>query len=94
MAGHGEEAAQEFRAVIGLKGYTLSDPTFPMAQLGLARALATTDKAAARSAYQDFFALWKNADQDVPILKQAQAEYKQSAVRPALAPGENLSGIV
>jgi len=76
MAGHGEEAAQEFRAVIGLKGYTLSDPTFPVAQLGLARALATTDKAAARVAYQDFFALWKNADQAVPILKQAQAEYK------------------
>jgi len=36
MSGRGEEAAQEFRAVLGLKGYTLTDPTFPMAQLGLA----------------------------------------------------------
>ena len=76
MAGHGEEAAQEFRAVLGLKGYTLTDPTFSSAQLGLAWALAATDKAAARTAYQDFFALWKNADPDIPLLKQAQAEYK------------------
>jgi len=76
MAGRGDEAAQEFRAVLGLNGYTPSDPTFPLSQLGLARALATTDKAAARTAYQDFFALWKNADPDIPLLKQAQAEYK------------------
>jgi predicted Zn-dependent protease len=45
MSGRGEEAAQEFRAVLGLKGYTLTDPTFPMAQLGLAWALMLTDKA-------------------------------------------------
>jgi hypothetical protein len=43
----------------------------------LARALATTDKAAARTAYQDLFALWKDADPDVPILKQAKAEYEK-----------------
>jgi len=35
-----------------------------------------TDKATARTAYQDFFALWKNADPEVPLLKQANAEYK------------------
>ena len=76
MSGRGEEAAQEFRAVLGLKGYTLTDPTFPMAQLGLARAVMLTDKATARTAYQDFFALWKNADPEVSLLKQANAEYK------------------
>ena len=77
MAGRGEQAAQEFRAVLGLRGYALTDPTISFAQLGLARALATTDKAAARTAYQDLFALWKNADPDVPILKQAKAEYEK-----------------
>jgi len=76
MIGRGEEAAQEFKAGLDLQRYTLSDPSFSSAQLGLARALATTDKAAARTAYQDFFALWKNADPDIPLLNQAQAEYK------------------
>jgi eukaryotic-like serine/threonine-protein kinase len=75
MAGHGEQSAQEFRAVLSLRTYSLTDPTFPLAQLGLARALATTDKASARTTYQDFFALWKNADPDLPILKQAKSEY-------------------
>jgi len=53
-------------------------PSQPLpAQLGLARAYASTnDKEKARTAYQDFFALWKSADPDVPILKQANAEYK------------------
>jgi hypothetical protein len=76
MIGRGEEAAQEFKALLDVKRYTLSDPSFSSAQLGLARALATTDKVAARTAYQDFFALWKDADPDIPLLKQAQAEYK------------------
>ena len=74
MAGQGAEAAQEFRAVLALETYGF-DPTIPFAQLGLARALATTDKSAARTAYQDFFSLWKDADPDLPILKQAKAEY-------------------
>ena len=75
LAGRSDEAAQEFRAVLHLKGYTLTDPAFPLAQLGLARALANSDKAAARTAYQDFFGLWKDADPDVPLLKQAKLEY-------------------
>ena len=46
------------------------------AHLGLARAYALSgDTARARTAYQDFFALWKDADPDIPILKEAQAEY-------------------
>ncbi len=48
----------------------------PLAQVGLARAYALQgDTAKARTAYQDFFALWKNADPDIPILIEAKAEY-------------------
>jgi hypothetical protein len=44
--------------------------------LGLGRAYALRgDTAHAKSAYQDFFAVWKDADPDIPILKQAKAEY-------------------
>jgi eukaryotic-like serine/threonine-protein kinase len=47
-----------------------------LAQVGLGRALAAScNPAAARVAYQDFLTLWKDADPDIPILKQAQAEY-------------------
>jgi eukaryotic-like serine/threonine-protein kinase len=53
-----------------------SDLFVGYAQLGLARAYALdADKAKARTAYQDFFAQWKNADPDLPVLKEAQAEY-------------------
>jgi len=43
-------------------------------QLGRAYTLSG-DKAKAKAAYQDFLTVWKNADPDIPILKQAQAEY-------------------
>ena len=47
-----------------------------LAHLGLARAYALSgDTAKSRTAYQDFFALWKNADPDIPVLKEAKAEY-------------------
>jgi cytochrome c-type biogenesis protein CcmH/NrfG len=47
-----------------------------LARLGLARAYALQgDTAKARAAYQDFLALWKDADPDIPILKQGKAEY-------------------
>jgi eukaryotic-like serine/threonine-protein kinase len=47
-----------------------------MARLQLGRAFALSgDKAKAKTAYQDFLTLWKDADSDVPILKQAEAEY-------------------
>jgi eukaryotic-like serine/threonine-protein kinase len=48
-----------------------------MAHLGLGRArILSGDIAGARTAYQDFFAVWKDADLDIPILKQAKAEYQ------------------
>jgi eukaryotic-like serine/threonine-protein kinase len=47
-----------------------------LARLGLARAYAMAgDKTKAQTAYQDFFALWKDADPGIPILKEAKAEY-------------------
>ena len=51
-------------------------PFGALARLGLGRAYALKgDTAKARAAYQDFLALWKDADPDIPILKQAKAEY-------------------
>jgi hypothetical protein len=54
----------------------LNSITGALARLQLGRAYALAgDEAKARAAYQDFFALWKDADPDIPILKQAKAEY-------------------
>jgi serine/threonine protein kinase/Flp pilus assembly protein TadD len=70
------QAAQEFQAVLDLRGAYIGDPLMGLAQLYLARALAQqNDGAKARAAYQDFLALWKDADPDIPILKEAKTEY-------------------
>jgi hypothetical protein len=54
----------------------VSDPIGTLAHLGLARAYALSgDAAMARTKYQDFLLLWKDADRDIPILKQAKEEY-------------------
>jgi serine/threonine protein kinase/tetratricopeptide (TPR) repeat protein len=74
--GQGDEAAQEFQKILSLRNFAATDLLLPMAHLGVGRAYALSgDIAKSRSAYQDFFALWKEADPDVPILKQAKAEY-------------------
>ena len=71
-----EEAAAEFRAILDHRGVSPLGPTWVLSQLGLARAYAMSgDTAKARAAYQDFFSLWKDADPDIPVLKQAKAEY-------------------
>jgi len=71
-----EEAATEFRAVLDHRGVAPMATMWEMSQLGLARAYALQgDASKARAAYQDFLALWKDADSDVPILKEAKAEY-------------------
>jgi eukaryotic-like serine/threonine-protein kinase len=76
MAGRGADAVIEFQRTLNLKYYWPQDPFVSFAQLGLARSYASTgDKEKARAAYQDFFALWKDADPDVPLLQQAKAEY-------------------
>ena len=77
-AKRGPEAAVEFQKIIDHRGITPVGPEHSLARLGLGRAYAISgDTAKAKAAYQDFFALWKNADPDVPILKQAKAEYER-----------------
>jgi len=62
--------------VLALRNFAPDAPELSLAQLGLARAHALQgDKAKSRTAYQDFLALWKDADLDIPILQQAKAEY-------------------
>ena len=62
--------------MLALRNFAPAEPFMSMAQLGLGRAYAVSgDKAKSRAAYQDFFALWKDADPDIPLLKQAKAEY-------------------
>jgi len=74
-ASEGLKAAGEFQKIIVHRTLGLN-PLGAMAGLGLARALALQgDTVKAKSAYQDFLTLWKDADPDVPILKQAKAEY-------------------
>jgi serine/threonine protein kinase/tetratricopeptide (TPR) repeat protein len=69
------QAIQEFQRVLDSRSFNC-DPLASLAKLGLARAQAMAgDKAASRTAYQDFLALWKDADPDVPLLLQAKAEY-------------------
>jgi serine/threonine protein kinase/tetratricopeptide (TPR) repeat protein len=75
-AGQGSAAAAEFQKLIDYRGITWSCTTGALARLGLGRAYALAgDKTKAHAAYQDFLALWKDADPDIPILKQAKAEY-------------------
>jgi Tfp pilus assembly protein PilF len=77
LAAHqGAEAAVEFQKILNHRGIVVSDPIGALAHLQLGRALALSgDKTKARAAYQDFLTLWKDADPDIPILKQAKAEY-------------------
>ena len=72
----GKEAAAEFQRVLDHRGVDPSGLEYPLSYLGLARAYALEgDSAKSRTAYQDFFALWKDADPDIPILQEAKAEY-------------------
>jgi eukaryotic-like serine/threonine-protein kinase len=77
LAAHrGSEAATEFQKILDQRGVVLNGPIGALAHLGLARAHSMQgDIAKARAAYKDFFALWKDADPDIPILVAAKAEY-------------------
>jgi eukaryotic-like serine/threonine-protein kinase len=85
-AGQGSAAAAEFQKILDHSGIVWNCWTGALARLGVARANALQAKttqgadadaarAKARTEYQDFLTLWKDADPDIPILKQAQAEY-------------------
>jgi hypothetical protein len=82
----GAAAAAEFQKILDNAGIIAPDPTLTLAHLGLGRAYALQSasaqgpdaanyKSKSRAAYQDFLALWKDADADIPILKQAKAEF-------------------
>jgi eukaryotic-like serine/threonine-protein kinase len=82
---NGTAAAAQFQKVLNNPGAVLNDPSSSLAHLGMGRAYALEAAASAqgadaarvkaRTAYEDFFALWKDADPEVPILKHAKAEY-------------------
>jgi eukaryotic-like serine/threonine-protein kinase len=79
LASHdGPKAAAEFQKFLDHSGVTLNYPLGALARLQLGRALALAgDNAKARAAYDDFFALWKDADPDIPILAAAKSEYSK-----------------
>jgi len=79
LAGHhGNEAAAEFQKILNHRGIVVNEPIVALAHLGLGRAYAMQhDTAKSVAAYDDFFALWKDADSAIPILKHAKAEYSK-----------------
>src|SRR5256712_2414210 len=77
LAAHqGNEAAAEFQKILDHRGIVQNEPIGALAHLQLGRAYAMQgDTAKSRAAYQDFLTLWKDADPDIPIFKQAKAAY-------------------
>jgi tetratricopeptide (TPR) repeat protein len=76
--GDGAKALAEYQKILDHRGVDPLSAFYPLAHLGAARAFVLQkDTAHARTAYQDFFAAWKDADPDVPILKQAKSEYAE-----------------
>jgi tetratricopeptide (TPR) repeat protein len=74
----GVKAAAEYQKILDHRGIDPTSVLCSLSHLGLGRAYALQgDTAKAKGAYQDFFALWKDADPDVPVLKQAKAEYEK-----------------
>jgi eukaryotic-like serine/threonine-protein kinase len=77
LAAHqGTQAAAEFQKILDHRGTVVSDPIGALARLQLGRAFAMSkDKTKAKSAYENFLTLWKDADPGIPILQQAKQEY-------------------
>jgi serine/threonine protein kinase/tetratricopeptide (TPR) repeat protein len=76
LAGNGTGAAAEFRKILDHRGIVLNSPIGALAHLQIGRAYAKTgDKEKALAAFKDFLTLWKDADPDIPILKEAKVEY-------------------
>lgn len=75
-AGQGAAAANEFQKILDHRGLVWNCLTGALARLELGRSYALAgDTVRARSSYKDFLSLWKNADPDIAILKEANAEY-------------------
>jgi len=76
LAKNGSAAVAEFEKLLNHRGIVLNFPTGALAHLQVGRAYAlASDTAKAKAAYKDFLTLWKDADPDIPILKEAKAEY-------------------
>jgi tetratricopeptide (TPR) repeat protein len=76
LAHNGTAAAGEFQKLLDHRGIVQNFVTGSLAHLQIGRAYAMAgDTPKAKAAYQDFFTLWKDADPDIPVLKQAKAEY-------------------
>ena len=72
----GAKAAAEYQRILAHRGVDPLDLSYNLSHLGLGRAYALQGNTAqAKAAYQDFFGAWKDADPDVPVLKEAKAEY-------------------
>ena len=75
-AGRGNDAAAEFEKILKWRGLVVNEPIAPLALLGLARAYRSEGEGPkATTGYQNFLALWRDADPDIPALKEAEAEY-------------------
>jgi eukaryotic-like serine/threonine-protein kinase len=78
QANNGALAAAEFQRIIEHRGWDVLSPLWPLAHLGMARAATLQgDVAKGRKAYEDFFLLWKEADDDLPLLIEAKREYER-----------------
>jgi len=76
--GRGDDAAAAFQKILDHPGVFSEEIEYSLAHLGLGRAkVLMGDEAAARKNYQDFFALWKDADPDIPTLLKARVEYQK-----------------
>jgi len=77
LAAHrGAEARAEFQKILDNRGILVNQPIGALAHLQIGRAYAMqVDVAKAKAAYHDFLTVWKDADPDVPVLREAKAEY-------------------
>jgi predicted Zn-dependent protease len=74
--GRGTDAAAEFQKILDHPGVVINSPVTPLAHLGMARArVLEGDNTKARAKYEYFLNLWKDADPDIPVYRQAKAEY-------------------
>jgi len=75
-AHQGSEAAAEFQKILDHRGVVTNEPIGTLARLGIARAYAMQGEIfQAHAAYHDFITLWQDADPEIPVLKEAKAEY-------------------
>ncbi|PYX35110.1 MAG: hypothetical protein DMG81_18730 [Acidobacteria bacterium] len=81
-----QKAMAEFQKILEHPGMSLNEPIAVLARLEIARAYAANgQRERARSAYQDVLTLWETADPDIPVLKQARAEYAKLESHPEAA---------